>query len=391
MNARYFTIAICSLICAARASAQADQRTLTVSNSTNSCGGAQFTKIQDAIDIAAPGDKIKVCSGVYPEQVNITKSLTLNLDRDAVLLPVSVAPNGISLSSSAPFAAVILVTNSSGVSIDGGLVDGSKSGITGCAPRLFGIVFQNSSGSITNTKIRDVHLVEQLNGCQSGTAIFVQSGNGGTSNVVIEKNTLIGYQKNGITANEPGTVVFIRHNHAYGIGPTTGAAQNGIQVGFGATGEISGNTVVDHQWQPCVSISNCQFFAAGILVAQSGGVQVGNNFADGNQVHIVLDGNSNVADHNHLSNAVALDAMQILGEQCQALKNLIAGADNSGVFVAGNQADIENNKFMEVPIGILKANTVQGLVQTDNVFIKVGEDFIDPVPNNSPQPSPELL
>jgi len=48
-------------------------KTLTVDDS----GGADYTKIQDAIDAASPGDTIEVYSGTYYENVNVTKQLTM--------------------------------------------------------------------------------------------------------------------------------------------------------------------------------------------------------------------------------------------------------------------------------------------------------------------------
>jgi hypothetical protein len=70
-----------------------------------------------------------------------------------------------------------------------------------------------------------------------------------------------GYQKNGITATEAGTglntlgpVVTSTENAIVGLAATAmnwpnGAAENGIQVGFGATGTITENAVEDNIWR----------------------------------------------------------------------------------------------------------------------------------------------
>jgi pectin methylesterase-like acyl-CoA thioesterase len=68
--------------------ATARARTLTAGN----CPRGAFATIQSAVDTANPGDTVQVCPGFYPEQVTITKPLTVkgiavaNADA-AVILP----------------------------------------------------------------------------------------------------------------------------------------------------------------------------------------------------------------------------------------------------------------------------------------------------------------
>jgi nitrous oxidase accessory protein NosD len=52
----------------------ASAATLTVDDS----GGAMYTKIQEAVNAASPGDTIYVNDGTYKENIVIPKSLTLN-------------------------------------------------------------------------------------------------------------------------------------------------------------------------------------------------------------------------------------------------------------------------------------------------------------------------
>src|SRR5208283_577626 len=171
-------------------------------------------------------------------------------------------------------AGIVTVMNADGVDIEGLVADAGASGITQCAPDLMGVIYQNSSGSIKRSWVRNTLLSTRLNGCQSGNGIFVQSGNGGGSHVIISENRVAGYQKNGITANEVGTVVEILKSVVVGIGPTTGAAQNGIQVGYGAQGEIEENMITSHIWSPCVSPDECVYFSTGILVEQSDKIKI---------------------------------------------------------------------------------------------------------------------
>src|SRR6478735_11547587 len=52
-----------ALLCASVASAA----TITVDDDNAQCPGASFTKIQNAIDAAVPGDTVAICPGEYVE------------------------------------------------------------------------------------------------------------------------------------------------------------------------------------------------------------------------------------------------------------------------------------------------------------------------------------
>jgi nitrous oxidase accessory protein NosD len=78
------------------------------------------------------------------------------------------------------------------------------------------------------------------------------------------------YQKNGITAN--GSIAAtIAGNVVTGDGPITYIAQNGIQVGFGATATVKNNTVSGNNYSPVSDV------ACGILLYQADGVKSSGN------------------------------------------------------------------------------------------------------------------
>jgi parallel beta-helix repeat protein len=333
------------------------------------CPSAAFTKIQDAVNAASPGDEIHVCKGTYVEQVAIHKPLDIFGDSGAILRPSNMQQNSTSLFSSAPLAVALLVSDADGVSIEGLIVDGANNGISACSPDLFGIAFQNASGSVRRTTVRNFKLAPNLNGCQSGTAIFVQSGGGQSSSVTIDSTSLHDYQKNGITADEVGTQVLIRDNVVTGIGPTTGAAQNGIQIGFGADGSILRNTVSNNIWSPCGVAATCTAVATNILVTQSDGVTVSSNNATVNQVGIFIDGNSATVTGNLTSASSVFDGILISGSQNQVRRNDIFNAAQAGIFIDGNNNVVRNNTILDAAIGILKTSTSSGnLIQSNSIF-----------------------
>ena len=64
----------------------------------------------------------------------------------------------------------------------------------------------------------------------------------------VSNSTVSAYQKNGIVAKCPGVNVTISGNTVTGAGAVDFIAQNGIEVGVGATGTVSGNTVSDNEY-----------------------------------------------------------------------------------------------------------------------------------------------
>jgi hypothetical protein len=219
-----------------------------------------FTTIQAAVNASSPGGTVLVCPGTYPEQVKINKALNITgvqsgtLDAAVVVAPTGgVVKSTTSLATGDPIAAQILVTETTGVNISNLTIDGSNNGISssGCTPlNLVGLLYQNASGTVNHVAAINQALTGNSIGCQVGLAIFVQSGNSGTSNVTISNSHVENYQKNGITGNEVGTTVTITGNTVVGQGRTNGAAENSIQIGFGAAGKITSNVAMDDVWAP---------------------------------------------------------------------------------------------------------------------------------------------
>ena len=352
---------------------------LLVDDDKVQCPAATFTSIQDAINAANAGSLIRVCPGTYREQLSINKSLSIEGDNGAIVMPGNMVANT-SGSSGAPIAAAILVKNAANVEIEGLIVDTANSGITGCAPDLIGILYQNSSGSLEHNAVRNTKLSASLNGCQSGDGIVVQTLGGGASNVSIDDNSVHDYQKNGITGNELGTEVVISNNVVTGLGPTTGAAQNGIQIGFGAKGGISRNTVTDNVWAPCVSLTNCTFNATGILVFQSDDVHVDHNSVATNQVGIFTNGQNAKMESNNVSNSLVLIGIDLAGDNSLARGNDVTNSGQAAILIEGNDNKVQGNEINEAPIGILKLSGTVGNTHPGNSFFDTLIPVQDPVP-----------
>ena len=145
------------------------------------------------------------------------------------------------------------------------------------ADRLRGILFDGARGTITDNTVVNIEQSTNGDGCQEGNAIEARSApfdKTGTNDlaVLIVNNVITQYQKSGIVAN--GSVpATIRNNSVTGDGPINFTAQNGIQVGLGATAVVKMNSSSGNNYTPKSDI------ACGFLIYQADGVSAsGNNF-----------------------------------------------------------------------------------------------------------------
>ncbi len=143
----------------------------------------------------------------------------------------------------------------------------------GGTDRLRGILFDGASGSITDNTVMGIN--QGHSGCQEGNAIEVRNApfdgtHPAIKTVAISGNTISDYQKTGIVANGD-VAATITKNTVTGAGQINYIAQNGIQIGFGATATVKGNTSSGNWYTPTTDI------ACGILFFDAGGVKASNN------------------------------------------------------------------------------------------------------------------
>jgi len=345
-----------------------------------------YPTIQQAVNSVPAGSTIQVCPGLYPQQVVVNKNLTIKgiaaSNQGAAIItvpPGGLVQNTSSLATGNPIAAQLLVqAPASTVTITNLTVDGSNNGIADCSLNPIGIYYQNASGTISHSTVLNEVLGAGLEGCQSGLGVFVQSG-GGSSTVNINNNHVENYQKNGITGNEVGTNVTITSNTVIGQGPTTGAAENSIQIGFGATGSISKNTVGSDVWAPD-NIGDPGDAAAGILVFASHGVNIATNNVSNAQFGIAVVGDltfGNADNSSVTSNTVSathiFDGIDLCSNNNIAKMNIVNGSDESGIHIddsctgasTGNQVTL--NTINSACAGIL-SGPVAGNTTTPNTF-----------------------
>jgi len=201
--------------------------------------------------------------------------------------------DGVSLTSSASPICIPTGFVRDGIDLTAAQIGGNVTGILDATECNIGVYYNSATGNVNDANIfganyfgvlvngasvnvgnSSVHAIGEvpLNGAQHGNAIVYLGGASGT----ISGNTVSHYQKNGITVRDAGTSASVLTNTVTGEGPINYIAQNGIQISFGATALVRGNSVSGNWYTPAGTI------ACGLLLFEAGGVkqQMNNLFAN---------------------------------------------------------------------------------------------------------------
>jgi Right handed beta helix region len=264
------------------------------------CLDANQVSIQAAVTAAAPGDNIKVCAGVYNEEVDVTKP-NLKLYSTPKRAAIIKAPPTIAASSD---KAIVNIA-ADAVSLERFTVTGPGPGP--CDTLRYGVFVTDGSGVLVKdnhiTRIQDT----PFSGCQNGIGLRVGSNFlGFAADADVTDNLIDNYQKGGIVVDGPGTNVLVQQNRTDGIGPTPITAQNGIQISRGATSEVLENIVEDNTYTLAPV-----FGATGILLFQvDGGVLVTQNNAQRNDDNVgVYETTGTTIEQNDLVRSTFFDGI----------------------------------------------------------------------------------
>jgi len=148
--------------------------------------GTQFSKIQTALDATPAPTVVEVCPGSYPEQITISKPVTLegiaagNSSYATVVVPPGGLTNNTTLAGGQAAAAQILVQDAGGaVNLTNLVVDATN----GSASYVLGIFYKNTPGTMN-------HMVAfNVSGDTAGFGICVEGGSTDPK-VTIENSTI---------------------------------------------------------------------------------------------------------------------------------------------------------------------------------------------------------
>ena len=309
-----------------------------LNNNHHNCATAGYNSVQAAVTAAPSSTKIVVCKGQYHQSVVVAASKhNLNIvgDTGAVIAPLTPAASVADVEGGYPIVAIFRVApgatgiNISGIKINGAQIENS---VDGCSKDLAGVLYQAKSGHSVSGNASTLNVVNTtpMNaGCGSGLGIDVQAGPGGTAAVTLHQDSVSVYGKNGITCGGIGVTCAITDNTITGTA-NAAPAQNGVQVGFGAHGTVTGNNISNNFWTGYTSDSGNpevqSDYASAVLLYGAGintsgktttSTTVASNFASNNQIGVEVVDSEAVVQFNSITETAGLPAsIGVFGVGC---------------------------------------------------------------------------
>jgi hypothetical protein len=166
-----------------------------------------------------------------------------------------------------------------------------------------------------------------------------------------------------------------------GAGPV-GIAQNGIQIGYGATGTVQNNTVADDIYNGDPSAGT----ASGILIYDSGDMSItGNSVAfTQNGIAIQTDGsqsdNNNTLTNNQVVNTQLGDGIDLCSNGNTVTSNAVFSSSQSGIHLnsscgsstsTGNDNALSRNVVNDACAGVLLGSGTGNTFATAGVYANV--------------------
>lgn len=364
--------------------------TLTVAKDNTVCPHATYTSIGAAVAAAGNGDQIEICPGLYPEQLQLTRPITLRGVNANGINRVLVQPTTMTNLGALPYQAVISAVNTKDVVIEGLAIDASQNAVTGCTTGLSVIHFYNSSGSVSRNALSGAKLSDPSScaalfpGNGFGIEVDTAAGQTGTFSVSINGNTIHDFTRDGILAYGAGVKADIDRNTIAGAGPSAGTFQFGVFIANGAVGEVSQNMISQGNCGSIDFLDCVNVRSEGVVFRNVGdGSVVDGNIITNAQSGIFLNGaNRARITNNVIMNIDALDGIDIQGTAAGHFTNsVISGNTISHVFPISSYSSINYagcgiNEYSGtgVAMNVLADNTVNdaycgvAYVSADHVF-----------------------
>jgi parallel beta helix pectate lyase-like protein len=218
----------------------------------------------------------------------LVDDVSLSSSSSPVCTPTGLMRDGLNLTAAQIGGDVSGTLDATGCNIGVYYPDGSTGSVTNAdifGANYYGVVADGAAVNVTNSSIHDIGETP-FNGSQHGVGVLYttihQTGPDTTNPATgtLSGSTITRYQKNGVVVSGNNAAVTVQNNTVTGNGPVDYIAQNGIQISFGATASVIGNTVSGHFYTPA-TVTAC-----GLLYFQAGGVKQKSNTLFANQTNV---------------------------------------------------------------------------------------------------------
>ena len=215
-------------------------------------------------------------------------NVALSSSTGAVCTPTGLMRDGINLTAAQIGGNVNGTLDATGCNIGVYYGDGATGTVSGAnisGANYYGVVADGAAVDISDSQIHDIGETP-FNGTQHGVGVLYTTvhQDGGTTDHAatgtLSGSTISRYQKNGVVVSGTDAAVTVSNNTVTGNGPVDYIAQNGIQISFGATASVTGNSVSGNFYTPA-SVTAC-----GLLFYQAGGVKQKSNTLFNNQTNL---------------------------------------------------------------------------------------------------------
>jgi hypothetical protein len=336
-------------------------------------------RIQEAANMVS-GSTINLMAGTYVGQVMINAFpsaldiVGMGATPADVVIKAAPSMTPIPATTRRP---VVAIVNSSVVNLFNLTVDGDNQGSTNNS--FIGVAYWNAGGSMTNCNVQRVEDAT-FSGAQHGVGVYGNNNDVGAFTITLNNVLVDDFQKTAMAFSGVGLSIDLDNCSTIGAGDTPVTAQNGIQIGYGATG------TVDHCTISGMSYIGSGWTASGILLYASGNVAIGNSTAlngcqsavyalnsSGSFINSSITGNANsdlgVLGYNYTSGLLAHR-----GREIQPLAESNTGYLNNRSLDANASFNVSGSTI----VGGLKTNSigVEGYAAGDILSINVANSTI---------------
>jgi len=256
-----------------------------------------FASIQDGID-AVSGSTVNVAPGTYTEQLHITTNdlaiVGAGVGVTIVKAPAS-CPAYFITSTDVENHPVVFIDGVTGVSLSGLTIDGDHQGTANY--RFSGLAFWNAGGSLTDAEVLNV-MDTAFSGTQHGVGIYAYNTTGGPYTIALNDVQVFDFQKNGLALLGEGLTVDLDGVTTTGEGPTAVTAQNGIQIGLGASGTVDNCGIAG------IAYTGGYWTATGLLLDGGGTVAATDVDIDGCQTSVYWIDTNGSYDGSAITNPI---------------------------------------------------------------------------------------